>query len=193
MPRGPKLDVHVGQCVTIGETMAQYKLNKSLQVWGISKPTLWYVVRLDRYRDEITLLSMNGDRKRAPLLPHCREQELTPAGKPDAIVVAEYRIDRGDENYWHFAIVVGKRAAIRAGCRQFKTTIAAVNHWAGRKRYVKAYRRNEVTTAFRRNGSPFNTPYYPTKEATRYREWDKRLNKWSLAFVRKVERLRAKN
>lgn len=143
----------------------RFKLGEPVQVGDRSKP--YYVVRKSsRY---VMLLAFSGGtythaRSSRDDPARCIVSDWTGRAKP-AKVLAE---NRGD--YWHYAVIVGKKMVIDAGCRTFTTAKRAIKHWKGRRR-----------------GN------YNSLGAVKQRAKDKRLNKFSLAFVRKVERIRAKN
>lgn len=103
-------------------------------------------------------------------------------GKP-AKVIAEKRKD----GFLHFGVVVGRRVIIVAGCRSFKGVVTARKHWNKRQRNWMAYDREHKYFV---RGQ--HKPFYPTPQAHKLRATNAALNKWSLAFVRKVERLTAK-
>lgn len=110
---------------------------------------------------------------------------LSPTTKPDARVIAA---SRGD--YTHFAVIVGRRMTISAGCRHFTTAKQALAHWTGRERRSWAY--DKTTRRYSVRGTDLGRQYDGPK-AVKVRAKDAALNKWSIAFVRKAERIRAKN
>lgn len=100
-------------------------------------------------------------------------------GKP-AKAIVETRKDQ----FRHFGIVAGRRVVIVAGCRSFNGIASARKHWGKRQRYFEAFSREHKEYwrgAYR--------PFYNTPKARKLRARNAALNKWSLAFVRKVERL----
>lgn len=104
--------------------------------------------------------------------------DVLPINREDALVLRARRSD----GYWHYALVVGRRVHIDAGCRNFFTARAALTHWKARQRQPYAYR----------GGSNMWPNYYKTSKAAKLRERDSVLNKWSVAFVRKAERVRTR-
>lgn len=106
---------------------------------------------------------------------------------PDAKVLAERRPRDG---YWHYALVLGRKVHIDAGCHDFFGIVAATKHWTGRRRNNNVYKGGTyghwTGRSFPRKWVPFHT----TPKAAAFRAKDRELNKWSLAFVRKVKRLR---
>lgn len=151
--------------------MKRLKIGQPVEVsyshWG--DPEQGYVVRRTKFFDVVV-----GDTTyNIPTNEDHRASEgctITPLDKPLVQVMSARRSD----GYWHYAVVVGRRVIIAAGCRDFSSTARATKHWTNRRRYQSV------------------VPYYPTAKARRERERDAKLNKFSLAFVRKVERLRTK-
>lgn len=97
------------------------------------------------------------------------------ANKERALVLKRTRSDR----YEHYGVVVNGKSMLSAGCRHFTTLAAALEHWKTRKRCTWAYR-----------GYPGNA--HKSKLAILHRARDKKLNSFSIAFARKLERLRVK-
>jgi hypothetical protein len=90
----------------------------------------------------------------------------------DAIVL---RACRPGDRYWHYGVKQGRKIMIRAGCQHFLSLSAARNHWRKRMRfpallYDKKYEK------------------YNSKSAVKLRAKDARLNKWSLDFVKRLEK-----
>lgn len=110
---------------------------------------------------------------------------LVASGKRAATVLSAVRSD----GYMHYAVIVGRRLAINAGCCKFKSATKAIAHWKRRQRYLWAYDKTRKTyTLQSRWARSYNCP-----AAVSTRAHDKKLNNWSIAFVRKAERIRAKN
>jgi hypothetical protein len=104
------------------------------------------------------------------------------------VPLAKVLVARRGDGYVHYAVVSGRRSVlINAGCQRFKGVAAARRHWKNRRRFPSAwskYHRDWIRGKF--------VCDYNTAAARKKREKDLRWNKWSLAFVRKVERLAAK-
>lgn len=86
------------------------------------------------------------------------------------------------DGYEHYAVLSksGKAlTAISAGCRRFRSTAKALQHWKRRERRSWAYNRKN--------------PDARTQYAIRLRAKDREMDRWSRDFVRKVERVLAKN
>lgn len=106
--------------------------------------------------------------------------------RPDAVILRAWRGD-----YKHMAVIVGKRMIIIAGCRTFTSFAAARKHWTNRRRNNRAYDRYctvwTVSSNRRyRKVNTYNTPIYKKRRAM-----DRKLNTFSLNFVKLVERAMA--
>lgn len=107
-------------------------------------------------------------------------------------VIAAKRAD----GWQHYGVVCGHKVIIDAGCRHFTSIAKARRHWAKHRRFFSSYKGSRVMIRFGRAdayGNRRSVFVHTTKAAARKRAKDAELNKWSLAFVRKVERLLAKN
>lgn len=107
--------------------------------------------------------------------------------KPKAKVITAHRGD------WpHYGVVVGKQMAIIAGCHHFTTLKAAISHWSKRERHNWPY--NKKLIAHDDYGRTIKGRLlYNTQKAKRARAKDAKLNKFSIAFSRKVDNMRKKN
>lgn len=92
------------------------------------------------------------------------------ANKDRVVVLHEMRSD----GYQHYGVVINGKSALSAGCQHFTTLDDALQHWKTRRRRPAYYqaRKNKTNIA--------------------YRARDKKLNAFSIAFARKLERLRIK-
>lgn len=105
--------------------------------------------------------------------------------KPKAKVI---KANRGD---WpHYGVVVGKQMAIIAGCHHFTTLKQALSHWGKRKRLNWPY--DKKVRAYGTYGR-IKGLQYDTQIAKRARAKDAKLNKFSITFSHRVERMRKKN
>lgn len=170
-----------GQCVT----WTHYGWNE-LRSCNEGQPREGYVIAHDK--SKVVLLTLQ--RRKLGASKTCfyahEWHKLYPGSKPDATLLRAWRGD-----FLHFAIIVGRKMVIRAGCNVFATFAAAKKHWTTRRRVKKAYSKSERVWGGR-HGLRDLGRYYDTRPAVRQRALDKRYNKFSLAFARKAERIRAK-
>lgn len=110
-----------------------------------------------------------------------------PASEVRVPTLCAYRYD----GWWHYAAIFGRKVTIDAGCQTFITLGQARKHWTKRRRNFTAYKGSSRKVRVGPSGKL--VPFHTTKQAAWYRKRDKKLNKWSLAFVRKVERMLAKS
>lgn len=102
-------------------------------------------------------------------------QLLTKVSGPAVQIIRAKRPD----GYWHYAMILPRgKVVINAGCQRFTGIASAERHWKKRVRWCKGN--------FRMTGAPLRRRIAAAKKH------DRELNKWSLAFVRKVKRLRDK-
>lgn len=100
--------------------------------------------------------------------------EVVPRVKP-AVALRERRAD----GYVHVGIARGRKLfIIKAGCQEFHSAAKARAHWKKRQRHRQVHDRSD--------------PFYRTEQAKRERAEDRELNKFSLRFVDKLERLSRK-
>lgn len=106
-------------------------------------------------------------------------------GKKLATVLREKRKD----GHVHYAVIYGRKMLIAAGCRHFTTLAGAVRHWKTQRRLEHlAYSKTRMVWVRNKYVKAYNQP-----AAVARRALDKVLNKFSIAFARKAERIRAKN
>lgn len=93
------------------------------------------------------------------------------------------------DGYVHYAVIYGRKMLLAAGCQHFTTLAGAVEHWEARKRQEHlAYSKTRTVWVRNKYVKTYNQP-----AAIARRALDKVLNKFSIAFARKAERIRAKN
>jgi hypothetical protein len=120
--------------------------------------------------------------------PWSNDYTFEKADGPKAKVITAQRVSDG---YRHDAIVIDGKAAIHAGCHNFASTKLAATHWRTRRRGdERDYDKKEATYYWPDNRM---VKRYNTREAIKHRQLDARLNKWSLAFVRRVEAARVRS
>lgn len=149
--------------------------------WGVSP---YWIVRIAR--NNIQLMDKGGARTAIPRLERNRQYELSVRNAADAVVLAEKRSD----GYWHYALIVGSKLRISAGCQSFGGAASAKRHWQTRRRADGPY--NRKIAWLPKGGGYSNMVEYDLKRSKRFRDRDRELNRWSLRFVRKAEKLRDK-
>lgn len=107
---------------------------------------------------------------------------------PSKMLATVLREKRRD-GYVHYAAIYGRKMLLAAGCQHFTTLAGAVRHWEARKRMEHiAYSKTRTVWVRDKYVKSYNQP-----AAIARRALDKALNKFSIAFARKAERIRTKN
>lgn len=138
-----------------------------------------YVV--SQSKEQVVTLRASGTIAR--FLREQQYQLTTYAPEFDAKVLCARRKD----GYDHFALIIGRKMVIRAGCHTFHNAKRAIAAWTDRRRAEWAYDKKAVVHI---RGVAIST--YDKPGAIKRRAYDNDLNKWSRAFVRKAERLRTR-
>lgn len=158
--------------------MKYLRLGQPVHIVGIAHyddTHVYHVVKKPTKSNATYVLLQHGMTNRT--LVH--EHNLAIAAGPIAKVLTERRSD----GFWHYALIVDKKLHLDAGCNDFFTAAQALKHWAVRCRDNYA----RIGSGYRMSNGK---KYWRTAAAKASRDADRRLNKWSMDFTRRAERLR---